>query len=112
MSTKDALGEQNHVWIKIIENPMMKPKWPAVPVRVNDYLAVLPRGQKILVSEPLVANLRYARDCGRNQLQFSEMGILDPDQAHAVRLQDQTIVYPRTCATPTHHQKNASRKGK
>ncbi len=97
---KDILGARPHVWIEIHDNPLGKPLWPNVPVRLNEYLAVLPRGQKVLVSEPLVANLRDARAAGRNRLQFSEYGPIDAQDAHLVRLQNPSVCFPRTCAPP------------
>ena len=113
VSIKDVLGSHPHVWIHIIQNPMKKPLWPPVPVRLNEYMAVLPRDRKVLVAEPLVDNLRYARDTGRAQLQFSEMGTLSAEEAHLVRLQNNQVVFPRTCAAPRPEaEASSSKKGK
>ena len=97
---KDVIGAHDHTWVSIIQNPQRKPLWPPVQIRVNEYVAVVPRATKVLLARPLLENLRYAVEHGRTQLQFSEMGTLTAHEAHLVRLQTPEVVFPRTCAAP------------
>lgn len=97
---KDVLGEQPHVWVTIPQNPMKKPLWPPVTVRLNEYCAVLPRGKKVLVSAPLVAQLEHAKAWKRTTLDFHSGAVLSASEAHQMRLQTPDIVFPQTCAAP------------
>ena len=96
-SIKDALAECPHVWVTIPQNPMKKPLWPPVPIRVNEYMAVLPRSQKVLIAEPLLEQLEHAAKWGRENLNFVPGAVLSASEAHAVRLQTPDIVFPQTC---------------
>lgn len=113
---KDALAACPHVWVTIPQNPMKKPLWPPVPIRINEYMAVLPRAQKVLIAEPLLEQLEHAAKWGRENLNFVPGAVLSAAEAHAVRLQTPDIVFPQTCsitpADPEPTEPEKAKKGK
>lgn len=101
---KDILGQEPHTWVEIPQNPMKKPLWPPVTLRVNEYAAVVPRGQKRLLANPLVEQLEHAKRWDRSQLNFSKGSTLSAAEAHAIRVENPTAVFPQTCAAPADYQ--------
>lgn len=92
-NTVQRLAEYEHVAVTVHEQDPENPDGPVTGV-LNRYSYSFPRGQQVLLSAPLLADLEDAVERGRKRLLISRGRTYTSEEVQEMRLSGAMLIYP------------------
>jgi hypothetical protein len=92
-TTVQRLAQYEHVAVTVVEQDPDKPDGPVTGC-LNRYSYSFPRGQEVVLSGPLLADMEDVVRRGRRRLIISRGRTYTPEEAHEIRLSGAMLVYP------------------
>lgn len=92
-STVARLAAYPHVEVTVLEQDPVRPEGP-VTGSLNRYSYSFPRGQKVVLAEPLLSDMEDLVARGRRRLIISRGRTYSAEEARAIREEGGVMVYP------------------